>query len=229
MIHSTPEDAVSERTVEKVIVEGRTFMIERPAGLDRVFDHPAVRAAYAKDEYIPYWADLWASARMLAKVILREPWSKLSDRFGLPLPALEVGCGLGLAGVAALSRGLRVTFSDCDEGAVQFAAANAKRNGFKDFETLAIDLRHPPELAFPVILGSDVMYEERLIEPLVNLIDRSLVPGGVALITDPDRQAAKGFRWQVQNAGLAVEASLIRAGEPGGERIKGTLYRITKA
>lgn len=222
MIHSTPDDAVGERTVDKVIVEDRTFHIERPAGLDRVFDHPAVRSAYAKDEYIPYWADLWASARMLAKVILREQWR-------LPCSALEVGCGLGLAGIAALSKGLNVTFSDCDEAAVKFAVANAKRNGFRNFASLAIDFQDPPtDCTFSVILGSDLMYEERLVEPLVNLIDRVLAPGGVALITDPDRQAAKGFRWRVEDAGLKVEASLVRAGEPGGERVKGTLYRISR-
>jgi predicted nicotinamide N-methyase len=227
MIHSTPLDGL-EHIVEKVIVEGRTFKIERPAGLDKVFDHPAVRSAYAKDEYIPYWADLWAAARMLAKVILREPWTKLSGQFGEPLKALEIGCGLGLAGIAALSRGLHVTFSDCDESAVKLAGQNARRNGFKHFELLPIDVRSPLEVKFPVIFGSDVMYEERLVGPLVEMIDQSLLPGGVALIADPDRLAAKGFRWMVQNAGLNVEASLIRAGEPGGERTKGTLYRITK-
>jgi predicted nicotinamide N-methyase len=228
-IHSTPDDAVADRIRETVFVEKKTFLIERPAGLDKVFDHPAVRAAYAKDEYIPYWADLWASARMLAKVVLREPWSKLSQRFGAPLEVLEIGCGLGLAGIAALARGLRVTFSDCDEAAVKFAASNAVLNGFRDFIMLPIDFRSPPkDLAFPAIIGSDLMYEERLVEPLVDFIDRTLLDGGVALIADPDRMAAKSFRWRVQNAGLTVEASLLRAGEPGGERTKGTLYRITK-
>lgn len=228
-IHSTPDAAVAETTRIKVLVEGKTFWLDRPAGLDKVFDHPAVRAAYAADEYIPYWADLWASARMLAKVILREPWANYSARFGTPLHALELGCGLGLGGIAALSRGLHVTFSDCDEAAMKFATGNATRNGFTSHDTLPIDFRDPPDRRFPVLIGSDLMYEERLTEPLVDLIDRMLLPGGVALITDPDRQAAKSFRWRIQNAGLCVEAGLVRAGEPGGERTKGTLYRITRA
>jgi predicted nicotinamide N-methyase len=228
-LHSTPDDAVADRIRETVFVEKKTFFIERPAGLDKVFDHPAVRAAYAKDEYIPYWADLWASARMLAKVVLREPWLKLSQRFGTPLDVLEVGCGLGLAGIAGLARGLRVTFSDCDEAAVKFAASNAALNGFRDYKLLPIDFRSPPtNLAFPVVIGSDLMYEERLVKPLVDFIDRTLLDGGVAFIADPDRMAAKSFRWRLQNAGLNVEVSPQRAGEPGGERTKGTLYRISK-
>src|SRR5262245_64180779 len=119
-LHSTPPEAVKETVREMVRIDGRTFKIDRPGGSDLLFDHPAVRAAYAADEYIPYWADLWASARMLAKVILREPWSNYSARFGSPLEALEIGCGLGLGGIAALARGLRVTFSDCEEAAVNF-------------------------------------------------------------------------------------------------------------
>ncbi|CAN5584096.1 hypothetical protein BH11PLA2_BH11PLA2_34910 [soil metagenome] len=228
-IHNTPPEATTDRVRDKVIVEGKTFTIERPRGLDQVFDHPAVRAAYAADEYIPYWADLWASARMMAKTILREPWEKITPHFGSPLRCLELGCGLGLGGIAALSQGLHVTFSDCDEGAVQFAVTNAKLNKFRDFAALPIDFRSPPDdVTFPVIIGSDVMYEERLVEPLVELIDKLLLPGGLCLITDPDRLAAKSFRWLVQNAGLDVDPQFVRAGEPGGDRTKGTLYRITK-
>ena len=43
---------------------------------------------------LPYWAVLWESARGLAR------W--LIDRGGWPgLPVLELGCGLGLPGLAA--------------------------------------------------------------------------------------------------------------------------------
>lgn len=228
-IHSTPDEAVADRVREKVIVEGRTFTLERPAGLDKVFDHPAVRSAYAADEYIPYWTDLWAAGRMLAKVVLKEPWTKLTG-FAYPPPVLEVGCGLGLGGIAALARGLPVTFSDVDETACGFAATNARLNGFADYKLLPLDLRSPPAgLTFPVVIGSDLMYEQRMVEPLAEFIQAVLAPGGVALITDPDRVSARSFRWQAGQSGLHVEASLVRAGEPGGERIKGTLYRLRHA
>ena len=59
---------------ETVIVDGRTFLIERPSESDRLLDAPEVHAAFERDEYMPYWADLWPAARMLAKVIVREPW-----------------------------------------------------------------------------------------------------------------------------------------------------------
>ena len=117
-----------------MIVEGRTFVIDRPGESDRLMEHPAVRAASAGDEYLPYWAELWPASRMLAKAILREPWQP-------GLEALEVGCGLGLPGIAALAAGLRVIFSDYDATALHFAAANARDNGFHDFRLLQLDWR----------------------------------------------------------------------------------------
>lgn len=227
-IHSTPMAAVKERERELVIVEGTTFKLDRPGGHDLLFDHPAVRAAYAADSYIPYWSELWPAARMLAKAILREPWDEYPKPSDGKLEALEVGCGLGLAGIAALKRGLRVTFSDIDQLAVRFATENARLNGFRDFTTMAIDLRcPPPDVRFPVIIGSDLLYEPRMVDPVVNFISTTLAPGGVCLIADPDRESARPFRWAIQNAGLTTECAFARAGEPGGERTKGTVYRIT--
>src|SRR5438270_11129964 len=119
----TPLEAISDLVDENVIVEGRTFRISRPKDSDKLLDHPAVRSAFAADEYLPYWTELWPAARMLAKAIFHEPWMPAVE-------ALEIGCGLGLPGIVALSRGLRVTLSDYDATALRFAAENARLNGF---------------------------------------------------------------------------------------------------
>ena len=228
-IHATPPDAVKERVRETVIVDRVQFRIDRPNDYDLMFDHPAVRATYAADEYMPYWTNLWPAARMLAKAVMREPWETYPVPPGGKLEALEVGCGLGLAGLTALHRGLRVTFSDCDRLALDYVEANAKLNGFADFTTTGIDLRSPPpELRVRVLLGSDLMYEPRLVEPLIGFVREVLTADGVALIADPDRVSARPFRWLAEQTGLVVSPKPTRAGEPGGERTKGTVYRITK-
>ena len=221
--HATPPEAVAEVVRDKVFVGEYTFRIDHPADSDRLFNHPWVRSAYLSDEYAPYWAQLWPSARMLAKVVVREDWSAFPE----PVRALEVGCGLGLAGIAALARGLHVTFSDIDETALTFAARNAQLNGFSTFQTTLLDFRDPPDdIKYPVILGSDLMYEERMVGALIGLLGAVLAPGGVCLITDPDRAPSRTFRWKLGEAGYDVAPKLVRAGEPGGERTKGTLYRI---
>jgi len=134
---------------------------------------------------------------------------------------------LGLPGIAALSQGLHVTFADCDATALRFAAANARANHFKDFDTLQMDWRRPPDdLVFPIILASDLAYELRNLGPLAGLIKKTLAPGGICLLTDPDRPLAARLREELTYEGLAFTTQLVRAGEPSGRRTKGTLYRI---
>jgi predicted nicotinamide N-methyase len=221
----TPLDALGPLIREQVIIEDRKFVLYRPGESDKLLEHPSVLAAFAADEYLPYWADLWPAARMLAKAILREPWAEHAARLG-PLSALEIGCGLGLPGVAALSMGLRVTFSDYDATALRFAADNAEANGFFDFQKLQLDWRHPPAEQYPVLLGSDLIYEVRNVAPLVSLIQKVLHPDGFCLLTDQDRVPSHVLRDTLAAEGLPFTTQVMRAGEPGGRRLKGTLYRI---
>jgi predicted nicotinamide N-methyase len=218
----TPWDALGTIIRDQVIVDGQTFIIFRPDESDRLLDHPFVRSAFAADEYLPYWTDLWPAARMLARVIMRMTWVP-STR------ALEIGCGLGLPGIVALSKGLQVIFSDYDATALRFAADNARANGYEDFRLLQMDWRQPPEnLCVPVILGSDLFYEQRHAAPLAALIKKVLSPDGVCLLADHDRIPYQVLRESLAEAGLDFSGQAVRAGEPGGRRYKGTLYRISR-
>src|SRR5262249_7403440 len=148
-------DSLGPLLREQVLVEDRSYTILRPEQADHLLEHPAVRLAFAADEYMPYWTDIWPAARMLARAILRESWPPGQE-------ALEIGCGLGLPGVVALSVGLRVTFSDYDATALHFAGENARLNGLGNFRLLQLDWRYPPEgLRVPVLLGADLIYELR--------------------------------------------------------------------
>jgi predicted nicotinamide N-methyase len=219
---ATPADAIAEVVRERVVLGEHTFLIDKPGGSDDLLLHPAVREAFAADEYLPYWADLWPAARMLAKAVLAEPFEQKPS-------VLEVGCGLGLPGIAALARGLQVIFSDYDATAVRFAANNARLNGFTDFTELVFDWRDPPaDLRVDVVLASDLTYEARHVEPLVALVERVLRPGGLCLWTDQDRPPAAALKSELARLDWPVETKVARAGEPGGQRYKGTLYRIRR-
>ena len=65
----TPASAIPNIGRETVIVEGRSILIERPIDSDKLLDDPAIRAANLKDDYMPYWADIWPASRMMAKAI----------------------------------------------------------------------------------------------------------------------------------------------------------------
>ncbi|MEO1743353.1 MAG: methyltransferase domain-containing protein, partial [Cyanobacteria bacterium J06629_9] len=167
-LHETPPELLQSLTQRQIKLSGqhsRTFTLTLPVDIDPLLDHPSTHAAFESDEYLPYWANLWPSAQMLAEAIL------LADQ--LPPVAIEIGCGLGLSGLAALSRGCQVTFSDYDATALQFAAQNARQNGFTQFEIVQMDWRHPPEgLQVPWILAADVIYESRQVLPVVQLINQ---------------------------------------------------------
>jgi predicted nicotinamide N-methyase len=207
---------------ETVYIEDRTFLIDHPGEADRLVSVPAVHEAFAKDEYMPYWADLWPASRMLARAILHEPWAPGTE-------ALEVGCGLGLPGIVALSMGVKITFSDYDACALRFAADNARLNGHNDFRTMQLDWRVPPDdLTASVILASDLVYELRNVPPIAAFIKKVLQPGGLCLLTDQDRIPSHALKEILQAEGLPFTTKMMRAGEPGGRRMKGTLYRITR-
>ena len=70
------------------------------------------------DGRMPYWAVLWPSAMALGKAVL-------GSEFPAGRRVLDLGCGLGLAGLAALNRGADVTFLDWEESAVRLAKASA--------------------------------------------------------------------------------------------------------
>lgn len=205
---------------DAVYVDERTFLIDHPCDSDRLLKVEAVRDAFQRDEYMPYWTDIWPASRMLARAILHEPWTPGTV-------ALEIGCGLGLPGIVALAKGLKVTFSDYDACALRFAADNARLNGYQDFQTLQFDWRNPPEgMQVPILLAADLVYELRSVVPLVACIKRLLAPGGLCLLTDMDRIPCHAFRETLTAEGLPFTTKMMRAGEPGGRRTKGTLYRI---
>ena len=92
----------------------------RPSDPDRLLEAPEVHAWNRQDDYMPYWAYLWPGAYFLGEALARE-----EVRPGEP--ALEIGCGLGLAGLLAVARGWHVTFTDYDESGAGVRASQPRR------------------------------------------------------------------------------------------------------
>lgn len=212
-------DALGQPVHKSVTVGNRTFKVTYPGDADQLLDHPSTHQAFHADEYMPYWAELWPSAQMLGEGLLQQVWPAGTT-------ALEIGCGVGLPGIVALSLGMHVIFSDYDATAVEFAAKNALNNGFKDFQTLPLDWRVPPNLQVPLILAADVIYEERNIPPLIAFIQAVLAPDGTCLLSDPDRSTRGGFCYALKQAKLTFTQQSMVADGPEGRQVKGTLYRI---
>lgn len=219
-LHTTPADVVEKLVYKSVQLPGdRTLNLAYPGDADALLNHPRTQSAFEADEYIPYWAEVWPASHMLAQALVQGSWPAGQT-------ALEIGCGVGLPGIAALSMGMHVIFSDYDETAVAFAARNAITNGYQNFETLPLDWRVPPSFQVPLLLAADVIYEERNIPPLISFIQTVLAPDGLCLISDPDRSTKGGFRFALKQAKLKFTRKKVQAPGPENRMVTGSIYQI---
>jgi SAM-dependent methyltransferase len=182
---------------------GRELTIVGLANFDALIDTPETRARFEHDEYLPYWAEFWPAARLLAERVAA--WPEPPPGTAAPR-VLEIGCGLGLVGLAALLRGYNVTISDYDADALEFVTESARRSGLPAPRTQIVDWRGTyPELTSDRILAAEVLYEARSIRPVADFLARHLRPGGYALLVDACRRPADAFPAAAEAAGLMVE------------------------
>lgn len=184
-------------TLREMTVASHRFRLTLPDAPDDFLDDPRVHAAHRHDGFMPYWPYLWPAARTMAQAMLTTSWP--SGR-----PTLEIGCGTGLVGLAALAGGMRVTFSDYDPTAVMLAVHNARQNGFAA-EGLCIDWRQPPPRQVPLIFGCDVIYEISDHPAVLNLLQTMLTPDGICWIGDPGRRTAGRFVDLARRRGFGVQ------------------------
>jgi predicted nicotinamide N-methyase len=176
-------------------------------------------SAFNTDERLPYWADLWPSARALTRWLMEGPLP--------PGPVLELGSGVALPSLALEWRGVSAVASDYYPEALDFARANAIRNSIPAPESLLLDWRHPPpELGrFPLVVAADVLYEKRNGDALAELLPRVVAAGGQAVLADPGRVYASGFLEGMRRAGWGV-GERATYDEPSGAAGSGASSRI---
>lgn len=212
------------------LVGGQILRLVRPEAPDRLLDSPQVIDWNRRDDYMPYWAYLWPGALLLAEAVMREPLSELASLNSDNSQVLEIGCGLGMAGLMALRRNCRVVFSDYDEAPFPFIRRSIDENGLDGrlAEMRRLDWRELPDEKYPLILGSDVIYERRLVPLVVDLLAKMLMPEGTGLISSPLRVAAEAFPAAVEERGLVCKLDPLVGRDERGEETRGTLYRVTR-
>ena len=106
---------------------------------------------------------------------------------------LELGCGLGLPSLAAAVGGADVLATDWAEDAIELLRRNAERNGAL-LRVARVRWSEPEPLLraapWDLVLGADLLYEERNADQLAELLPRL---GGAMLLAEPGRPYAKEF------------------------------------
>jgi predicted nicotinamide N-methyase len=176
-----------------VALPGRELALLAPRDPDSLLS----QEAFERDEFLPYWAELWPSAVALARVIARRP---LTGR-----RVIELGCGLGLPSLAAALAGGRVLATDWSPDAVAMTARNAERNGIELATAVYRWDEPPPGPPWPLVLASDLLYEARNVPALLELLPRLTAAGGEVWLADPGRAPAARFVEQAA-AGWRIDA-----------------------
>jgi len=117
--------------------------------------------------------------------------------------ALDLGCGMGLAGCTAAACGYVVTFADIEAPSLLFAELNAlpfhhvkcrKTNWQTD------DLRE----RFDLIIGADILYERTQWDFLEPFWSHHLAENGKVLLGEPGRPTGEPFAEWIQSRGWTV-------------------------
>ena len=223
--------AVKEAATRRHVLDicGQRLELIAPDDPDALLDDPSVEQRYRADNYMPYWPVVWPAGLMLAQAILTGTGSPpVAPSQGGAV--LELGCGLGAAGIAAGGRGWHVTFTDYDAQAVAFAKRNALLNALPPdrIEAVEMDWRKPLAKKFDWIIAADVLYERRLHPLLLDAIGQLLAVGGCAWISDPLRNSAQDFPLAAVAAGFACTETPVERSQQGLLQ-KGTLYILRHA
>jgi predicted nicotinamide N-methyase len=181
-----PAELAKAHLVEETIPlrDGKTIRLLRPRDSEELLEEEA----FEHEELLPYWAELWPSGVALAKA--------LSAHSLRGARALELGCGLGLVSIAAAMAGARPLATDWSTESIRFTASNATLNEVH-VDTAVVDWSRPEQLLeqapWDIVLGSDILYERRMVDQMLDLLPRLVGPAGEVWIADPGRQTSVDF------------------------------------
>jgi len=183
---------------ERIPLPGGEVELMRPPDAEALISEES----FKHDEFLPYWAELWASAVALAHdVSIRSLRGKRT---------LELGCGLGLPSIAAARAGGRVLATDWSLDAVRATATNAELNDV-EIETLRCAWEEADPLVargpWQLVIASDVLYEHRNVDQLLELLPRLVAERGLVLLADPGRAPSGRFLERARDEGWMVRST----------------------
>lgn len=159
----------------------RTLKIYVPKSIDRFINQENLLEGF------PLWSKIWEATAVLAYRLSTIPVDP-------GMTFLEIGAGMGVAGIFAAKLGHDITITEYNDDAIQFAKANALQNGIGEGVIQKLDWSNPGVMGqFDYIVGSEVVFKETDIMSLHLLFRRYLKPGGSILLAEGMRKTSLAF------------------------------------
>lgn len=210
-------------------VAGAAIALAVPSDPDQVLLHSCQRQPVDDAELVdPFWAQVWSATSGLDRFLDQHPC--FQQRRLLAPRVLELGCGTGLAGIAALLRGAAVTFTDGVSDPLllvritlgRLRSVPPERSQVRRLRFGIDRLDEPP---FPLILGSDITYQRAHWPRLLQTLQTHLGAGGEVLLSDPYRSVTNEFVPLAEREGWRVEVHAVTS-EPPGTRVLRLTRRV---
>jgi predicted nicotinamide N-methyase len=202
-----------------VTVRGKTLQIAQVRDIERLVEKQFSREDPLAD--FPFWARIWE-----ASIILADQLAQLEPDDGKEM--LEIGAGIGLSGLFAAAFGHKVTITDYDQDALCFAMHSAGINGLDKVRFQTLDWCAPVLYKkYHYIIGSEVLFNEKLLLPLYELLQKALAPDGIVFLAhDKSRMSpCRFFDLAQKDFKIECRARVMRAAD---EEFHIVLHRLTR-
>jgi predicted nicotinamide N-methyase len=202
-----------ETETNEVVVKDRKFQILLPRFLTGFINPQDVFHEF------PLWAKIWQASWVLADYLATMPVAAKKQ-------FLEFGAGVGLVSIVAASFGHRITMSEYNHDALQFARANAHINDCPVLPIVELDWNRPQLPGrFDYIVASEVIYKEEDCRPLMKLLKACLKPDGEVILAGEMRKSSMDFYKELANLfNIKVQKKVLRSDD---EKINIYLFRMT--
>lgn len=165
--------------------------------IDQVFNWLEVKGRDSSEieKLAPYFGVVWPSALALCGYLCQEDVYR--DLPGKSV--LELGCGLAIPSILAAKAGACCTASDHHPDVPRFLRANVEQNQPCELKFVAraehsvIGAIDEMAAGFDLVMASDVLYEQQLVETFAEDVTTYAKPRAKCVVADPGRPYIQDF------------------------------------
>jgi predicted nicotinamide N-methyase len=156
------------------------------------------------EDLCPYFGVLWPAAEALSQYLSDHP-QVVKNKL-----VLELGCGLGLPSLVATHLGGNVLASDYHPDVEEYYLRNARHSSLTSKYTRLNWRDDKQDIGtFDLVMGSDVLYENKNAIDVAKGLTRFMKPGGKILLSDPGRNYLQPFLEAMKAQDFTEESELI--------------------